>query len=385
MIGILSSSFSASNYCVDDYEFPINATSDFRVFLMADRGDCSFKQKTLIAEKKGFKAVVFIQDETHIFQDISTLIPADDGIGGEAHIPSVVISHYDGRRLRRAMKKNKDSESIIAELSWIIPMRANLRLDMWLNPASKRDIRMLTSLRPLMKTLYASSMNFRFMPHFNFFALSAGTAESLCLDEMSEFCSEGGRDVAKESLRVMCIRNWAFNDAAREAALLDYMVESHACSPDGYSPRCTEAKMKLLNIDMSEISKCMQDSTLSYFLLQLERASKAWSSHAVRINGFRYDGEYSADGVRLALCSAIKEELRPNFCRPVAPSAHENTWLITMVSAAVAVTLLVGYFVFRGLKQQLLEEIHSETKSEVRWAFTERNPLMIPQLAAAEP
>ena len=376
LLGNLYLPVSGSSHCEDDYEFPSNGTSDFHVFLFVDRGGCSFKRKVLVAERKGFNAVVFAQDETHMFQEISALIPADDGLGGEARIPSVVVSYLDGRRIRRAMRNSHDS--IIAELSWSVPRRATMRLDMWVSPASSRDNKMLTSLRPILNELYDSKTDFRFYPHFNFFSLT-GDGVPYCLDETNEFCAEGdpgvaGVDVAREQLRLMCMRSWAFNNTQRDRQFVDYMISSHECKSQGFAESCVNGKMKKSGIDISDVSRCANDSTLALFLLQLERASRAWSPHAIRINGYRYDGEYSSEGVRVALCSALSEEHKPGFCRPRQPEEQANP-LWTFALVAVVFASIVGLLLIRGMKQQLLDLMHTQVQSEVRWALTERKPL----------
>lgn len=380
LLGIFYEPSSVSDHCDDDYALPINATADFQAFLFVSRGGCSFKRKVLIAQSKGFHAVIFSQDETHIFQEISTLIPADDGVGGEVSIPSVVVSYLDGRRFRRLMRSQ---QSIIAELSWTVPRRANLRLDMWLTPGSRRDHKMMTSLRPVIAELYEPDTQFRLVPHFSFFSLAAGNGEQYCLDETGEFCAEGepglsGVDVAREQLRLMCIRNWAFNSTEREQRLFEYLISSDACNIESFSDSCVSTYLKKSGIDSSAVNSCMNDSTLAMFLLQLERASSAWSPHAIRINGYRYDGEYSSDGVQLAICSALSEDHKPQFCRSGVTRGDNKPSLVLIIGLiTVASTAIFGLFFTRGMKQQLLDLMRLQVQGEVRWAIAERKPLAL--------
>lgn len=66
-------------------------------FLIMNRGKCSFVTKVLHAEKMGAVGAIIVDSHSNFNWDSLSVIMADDGRGNLVHIPSMMISHKNGK------------------------------------------------------------------------------------------------------------------------------------------------------------------------------------------------------------------------------------------------------------------------------------------------
>ncbi|CAK9077819.1 unnamed protein product, partial [Durusdinium trenchii] len=65
---------------------------------------------------------------------LANIIVADDGYGDGIHIPSVLISKEDGRKLLAAVRQPQ--VQVVVELAWDLPTDHVVTMDMWMSSAS---------------------------------------------------------------------------------------------------------------------------------------------------------------------------------------------------------------------------------------------------------
>ena len=71
--------------------------------LLADRGDCSFIQKSALAEKSHAKMLIIMDNSD---EDLENIIISDDLSGHQLNIPVVVISRESGLALKELLKRD---------------------------------------------------------------------------------------------------------------------------------------------------------------------------------------------------------------------------------------------------------------------------------------
>jgi len=95
-------------YCCDT---PDNVEDIEGNVALIERGECSFKMKTIIAEKAGARAVI-ITDMTKIHEDYYIEM-VDDDTTDEAHIPAGFLMGKNGLIIRKTLEKLKRNYAII--------------------------------------------------------------------------------------------------------------------------------------------------------------------------------------------------------------------------------------------------------------------------------
>jgi len=401
---------SRSHCNVGDYEIPepIPVTSsgsrEEKVRLinivMVRRGGCSFVAKVRTAVSKGAHAVIIVDTEGSDRKpsDIRKIIMADDGYGSNITIPSILITDKEGQLLINAAKKAQ----VIIELAWDIPLNHVVIMDLWMSSASHESMRFLHDFAPKRKAL---NERVKFVPHYSVFELQAGGAQdhsNLCDEPSGRFCAEDpdgpgpvtGRIVLEENLRQLCIHELTKVqrtdlDAVGDTGNVDGVVEYAAkfwdyveqmlsqCplegndkdSVQGFGRACSETLMRKVGIDAGEVNRCMQ--TTREAKLNQELKNKAWSTRALRINGWKYRGPVDADLVMRAICAAFKKQ--PPACaslaEPVRPSVEglEETGGIStsgFIAALLVVAGVLGGIMFL-YKRSLTRHIHSALREEV--------------------
>jgi hypothetical protein len=363
------------------------------------RGKCSFTKKVNVAYSKGAHAVIIVdkQDSQYNSSTISSVIVADDGFGGDIHIPSILVAKEDGVKLIRAVRQ---SPAVIVELAWSAPTDHVVTVDVWMSSASGRSMRFMNDFAESRRALN-EVMNFR--PHYHVFSLPAQEARhsGLCFDDDGLFCAEDpdgvggvtGKDVLEEDVRQLCIHeNTAkpytsvFTERAGKAvhyaeeywAYIEQFLES--CPVDGKTPEkrfgrvCSEKLMKNVGLNTDVIDSCMIDSARDK--LKRERDEPAWSPSAVRVNGWRYDGMLEADLVTRAICSGFIQ--RPEECKKLL-SPRDPTKIYTgdrgdgvslgtffaVFLAALCIAMGAGFLYKRNLKQSMRTTLREEVMLEV--------------------
>jgi len=401
VLGQLSYGESKGNsWCTDeDYEVPGQPSlrgSNYKevklihIVMVRRGGHCSITSKVRVAYQKGAHAVVVVdkEDSELTASDMKNVIVKDDGTGDEIHIPSILVSKEDGRRLINAVKLSE----VIIELKWTIPTNHVVNAELWMSSASRES---LAFLRDFSSKRRALNKVLAFQPHYSIFSLDSkdyDTIRNLCIDEDGRYCTEDpdgpgpitGRDVVKENMRQLCIHDLYKKDQLDSGAVKfaeqywQYMERFiDRCPLDKFGQACSTKLMTEVGIDAGKVDDCVH--TTGTRRLGEELRHRAWSPRALRINGWRFSGMMSADLVTRAICSGFIEQpfecqelLKPRdpFKAYEPPKGSQGvtfgtfiTWIGVTVLLAVFLLLLYKRYLQKDMRATLREEVMLEVQS----------------------
>jgi len=392
------------DYTVPEPETTQRSGSDYKEvklinIIMVRRGKCSFTTKVRVAYQKGAHAVLIVdkEDSQLTSKDLRKIIVADDGFGDKIHIPSVLISKEDGRRLINAAKRSQ----VIVELAWDVPTNHVVSTDMWMSSASQASLKFLKEFSKNRRVLNEVMI---FIPHYAVFSMDGSDPavyNDLCSDETGQYCAEDpdgagpitGKMVLREDVRQLCIHEvykkhrTSYDLSKMDPAtmpVVEYAEEYWSyiekfldrCSLDGSGPQdkfgddCSEKLMSEVGIDVQKINTCM--ATTSTKKLKKEREYPAWSPRALRINGWRYSGILDPDLVTRAICSGFihqpkecKDMIRPrNPFKPYTGATAEGVSFSTLMGW-LGGTLLVAFSSLMLYKRYLKKEMRTTLREEV--------------------
>ncbi|EER19918.1 conserved hypothetical protein [Perkinsus marinus ATCC 50983] len=420
---------SKSNHCQNDYDVDgqefnskdekvgeaasVEGSNTPMNIVVVERGTCTFVSKVRVAEaKKNAAAVLILQSYEKRDQDITNVVPADDGYGSRVNVPTILLSWADSELLRGWLDRfNKDNSKatdvrmhkyVLVELSWNLPVQHVVVFDWWTSAGRQDSYKLFHDLAPFFREM-KGRINIR--PHYNVFSLDYKAYEDMCLSvDEHTYCSDDvesnsqltGRMVVNEDLRQLCIRELtaealsagdALGTFKHSDAYIDYKdiylrecpasmahdAWKNTADDRKFGDACAERVMKQLRIDVASIDKCMKDDVTKRSILNAQVQTKAWSPSAVRINGWRYAGDLDADPIRKAICSAFTDP-------PSACSKYEAPDIIYEggVTFGTVVLILLGIlaglgigmliykkFITRSLQAQLREEVMLEVKSQM--------------------
>jgi len=413
---VYGESTSGHEHCtVDDYSLPDqdqeaapeaalrgsseNAEARLINIVVVRRGKCSFTQKVKVAYQKGAHAVIVVdkEDSDLTSQDLQNVIVADDGYGGEIHIPSILISKQDGAALIEAVSKT----TVTVQLSWDIPQDHVVSMDLWMSSGSSDSLQFLKEFSEKRKTL---NEVMRFQPHYAVFSMASSDPavyQGLCSDTTGNFCAEDpdtagditGKDVLEEDVRQLCIHELTKKSRSTEsrskAPAVEYAEEywnyvkqfESACPLAGNSPHakfgteCSEKLMQKVGLDMDQVRKCVistQDEKL-----RKERDNSAWSPRALRINGWRYTGMMDSDLVTRAVCAGFTS--KPKECQDLIAPRNPFEVYAGSTQNGISISMFVGGLVSlavllcltllcyrRRLKVNIQHSIREEVMLEVQ-------------------
>jgi len=386
------------SFCTDeDYKIPTPSMrgSNYKevklinIIMVRRGGECSITEKVKVAYKKGAHAVVVVdkEDSQLTASDMPRVIVKDDGTGDEVHIPSILVSKEDGRRLIDTLKQSE----VVVELKWTIPTDRVVNAELWMSSASESSLKFLRDFSSKRRAL---NKVLAFQPHYSIFSIDShdyDTIRNLCLDTSGRFCTEDpdgsgpltGRDVVQENLRQLCIHDLYKKDQQDTGAVKfaeqywSYMESFWSrCAPPKFGQECSGELMTQVGIDPNIVSNCVVQTGTRR--LKEELRHRAWSPRALRINGWRFSGVMSADLVTRAICSGFIEQPREcqDLLKPrdpfVAYVPQENngvsfgtffTWLLVTVLLAFVLLLLYKRYLQRDMRTTLREEVMLEVQS----------------------
>jgi len=322
---------------------------------------------------------------------------ADDGYGGDIHIPSILISKQDGASLIEAVSQT----TVTVQLSWDVPQDHVVSMDLWMSSGSSDSLQFLKEFSEKRKTL---NEVMRFQPHYAVFSMPSSDPavyQGLCSDMSGNFCAEDpdssgditGKDVLAEDVRQLCIHELTKkNQTAGSRATLpavEYAEEywnyveqfEDACPLAGTHPHarfgteCSEKLMEKIGLDVDVVRKCVVSSQDEK--LRKERDNSAWSPRALRINGWRYTGMMDSDLVTRAVCAGFTT--KPKECQDlIAPrnpfmiysgSSQDRLSIKMFVSGLVCLAILLCLSLLcyrRRLKMNIHNSIREEVMLEVQ-------------------
>lgn len=380
--------------------------------VMVRRGNCSFTTKVRIAQdfKDAHAVIIIDREDSDLTSDsLANIIVADDGYGDGIHIPSVLISKEDGRKLLAAVRQPQ--VQVVVELAWDLPTDHVVTMDMWMSSASIESNKFLKDFAPKRRRLNEVMI---FNPHYAVFSMDPGKPEvysGVCLDNDPRFCAEDpdgagdvtGTDVLMEDVRQLCIHQ-KYKVAQRPMDLTpttglqglvsagtveyvakywDYMEKFLDRCPlsgtgsDRFGEDCSEKVMKEVGIDSKEIQKCVLHQKDS--LLQHELENPAWSPRAIRINGWRYSGMLEADLVARAVCSGFihvpiecntlfheRDVFKPYVVQQAGVSLGELLlWLLATIALGFVCMSLYKRYLKKEMRTTLREEVMLEVQAQM--------------------
>lgn len=371
--------------------------------VMVRRGSCSFTTKVKVAQQnKQAHAVIIVDKEDSNLKssDMPNIIVADDGYGGDIHIPSVLIPKAEGRKLIEAAKRDE----VVIELAWDLPTNHVVTVDMWMSSASELTHKFVKEFKPKRVVLNEVLV---FNPHYAVFSMDGNDPaiySGLCSDNTGRFCAEDpdgagqvtGREVLEENVRQLCIHertkvprqsNEIVTMAGAFGAKPEYSKEFwnyivrflDECPLEAKDPTkrfgetCSLKVMREVGIQTDPIVQCAL-TTKDEKLLH-ERDNPAWSPRALRINGWRYSGIMSAELVVQAVCSGFINQ--PRECKRLLDDQGTRDYFahqLRMVKKGVTfgemvtvllVTALLGFFLMILYKRYLRKEMQNSLREEV--------------------
>lgn len=385
--------------------------------VLVHRGVCSFVRKVQVAQDtKNAAAVIVIDYEASAeepFYDVRSVLMADDGLGYQVRVPSLLISYRDGTAMIDTLNKGQD---ILVELNWDIPDKTVVDVDLWMSPGFASSIKFLEAFAPFARTL-KDLITFR--PHYSVFPLLFDDAH-LCWDPTAQFCSTPpdwpgstatGKAVIEESLRQICLGETTKTSSLRSPSKgyseiwWNYieLAGSRCLKPDvslmedavAFDAGCSYDLMKEVGANVTVVKECFKDMGYSHLFFHM--LNQAWSPTALMINNARVFGSADAVSAAKAICTGFKT--RPSECATldkyfelqgaiVSPvhelmsrvaklkNDHEDTvsemrriYILSTVGAS-AVATLAAFMIYkciaaRKLKNELRYEVFEEVKSQL--------------------
>lgn len=387
-----------------------------RIFVVK-RSGCSFVRKVKVAEEEfnAHAVIVVDRDDSPLRSEtIQTIIMADDGFGANIRIPSILISKEDGNILietYRALQPSRNHDDILLELEWDVPSNDVVVMDMWMSSSSIVANDFLKEFKPIGESL---SMNLQFIPHYDIYDLDANDFNEFCytIGNTKRYCAEDpdmhgpitGAEVVEEDLRQICIwevtaeqqQKGETEDEKKSPDVFvpdapdvinvihskpywEYVTQLlDACPLYGYEKKdvmrfgqavCAEKLMGSLSIDVELVNDCMVH--LGTQLLDHQIQNVAWAPLAIRINGWRYAGNFEKDLVAKAICSGYN--VAPTECSNLEnPIYADSSWSWSRIlwyslgSAAFVILLVILYWkkcFHKYFRRALQEEVMLEVQS----------------------
>jgi len=369
-----------------------------RVFLV-QRGGCSFVTKVMVAQLKGAEAVIMVDhpESEYTSATINRIVVADDGHGHAVNIPSILIAKEDGGPLLRAARDPENS--VVVELAWFMPPDHVVLVDMWMSSGSVTQQRFMRDFAPKRAALKGAM---QFVPHYNVFSITAGGKdEQTCEQDPNgnSYCAEDpdgpgpvtGLEVLNENIRQLCIHELYTADQTAEVSnagrsqnrvqyakeYWDYVSRISKCAIDGVDPKhafgktCSHRIMRENGIDVDKVEECAaEDRYGKSGKLRTSRRNWAWSTRAVRINGWRYTGEVDADLITRAICSAFIT--LPDACKDLVEAGLQQPQVygsdgvtFSDVLTVLLITAPVGLIAACIYKRSLLNHMRLSLREEV--------------------
>lgn len=399
---------STSPMCEDDdYNFTPSVDGTKTIFIVR-RGQCTFVHKVRAAQRKGVDAVVVVDDvcgSEHNRQpcrdreDIQRIIMASDGTGEEIHIPSVLIAADQGEILFDAMKASLGGD-ILAMLLWDLPRTDFVAFDFWMSTGASDAMGFLAAARAPMEAL---GTKVQFVPHFFIFNTSSVISQAGCLaietdGKVSYYCDPqmSKQEVVKEDLRQLCI--WHTHKFVSGSVFIapkywQYISTFYEnCHPgstqtrETFTAQCAQDAMHSVGIDVSSVNWCMENyqppecranptvASCKENLVVREASHRAWSPHAVRINGWRYSGPLEPNAVARQICSAFLKW--PSECEDAVNDkvptvggggvSFLTVIILFLLLTSVMAVILIAYRqlmrknIYRSLREEVMLEVRAQ-------------------------
>lgn len=245
--------------------------------MLADRGGCSFVTKVRNMENIGAAVAIVIDNSSENIEDV---VMSDDGSGAGIHIPSMLISKRDGKKLidflKTATQEQLEQIQLLAEFT-LKNDDNRVEYDLWLSSSSDN---MLDFIQDFSKFDLKMKDQVLMTPHYSFWECQNCDEKFVfnnCLSS-GRYCAHdpvhdklSGREIIFEDLRQMCIYKMYYEE--NKKIWWDYMKVLHRLCYGNVNIECSDKAHKEIGIDASKTKECMVKS-FSQSLSQ----SKLWQS-----------------------------------------------------------------------------------------------------------
>jgi len=383
-----------------EYEFEGEHVED--ILVLPHGRHCSAVTKVRVAERKGVKAVILVEQTGMSEEKVQNTLDGGDGEGIDIQIPSILVSQKTGDELELTMQ----SRSVVVELAWDIPRSQIVTADFWRSSGSKEAVEFLTRFKDIAYVLHPY---LQFVPRYYIFDVPAGAnAGDLCADfapnTQTRHCAPDpdgpgpitGADVANEDVRQLCLWHTTATGGPNEAKyssqwwvyvtrLMDFcqMTAPDRVNRFGSSAcswRIMETVAGLNAETLSKVEDCVKNNQDKY--LEEQARQQAWSEEALRINGWRYQGALDPQIVLKAICSGFATPisecdglLAGPFTQTMFIAVHSltggfsTTSFVLMILGILILTVVNCYLYRRHLlkliKRQMREEVMLEVQSHM--------------------
>ena len=359
------------------------------VFLLVERGNCSFVTKVHYAKLMGAKLVIIMDDRVEHSENI---IMSDDFSYYNLDIPSIFIKKKDGLNLINYLKENKN-EAIELNVKFVTIKKEKVNYVFWVTTSNRNTFKLIRDFKPYHQKL---GNNVNFSVHYAIwkcYRCKPYTSENFPTNCISKgrYCSPDpdgngagtGRDIVMEDLRQICIYKHFQKD------WWDYMILfDENCFKPQVEKDCSKDMMKKINIDHNAIKKCVDDSFMNknynYLtddnsILKQEReiiernGVLFWPS--ISINNMPFRGNLESNGIFEAICTSFDKDHTPEVCYDILgiPRNNVNEFSsknIFLIIAIVIIILLIFFIILipiyrRIVKKEMSKEMNGQVNQMV--------------------
>ena len=396
-------------------DFPDAPTDpDTKSFALVRRGGCTFVSKVRLAQDHKMSGVVVV-DEPCSEQEksgnscrdadaVQRIIMADDGTGDDIHIPSILVPAAQGDALIAAVQAGGETTPVLTMMLWDLPRSDFVTFDFWMSSGAGDAMDFLASVKPVVDALQG---RVQFTPHFFIVDTYIQPFQSSCLPIQYEgrtkyYCDPlmSKQEVVREDLRQLCIWHKYKKPLENVIVAPEYWsyieVFFNKCHPsstktrDTFTESCSNSAIASLGLDRAAIDYCMTSykppscqkgdltnpaCSVDYNLVVEEARHRAWSPHAVRINGWRYSGPLDANAIARQICSGFlhwPDECDDAISDKVPTVGHGISFstlfaLLLLLAAAAAVAFLIyRQRMTKTLYTSLREEVMLEVRAQMQ-------------------
>lgn len=336
------------NFCSQgDYEIDSKMNRGEGPVLLLGRGECSFAEKTWIAQKKGAKAVIIYDSNGESnYEDIIMSEPDLVTMASSINIASYFLSYDEGRKLIESL-----SQSDTVNISAVFQKRSTVALDVYLSPSEGDMMEFLGSLGPLLAELEQVDLDFRFVTFTDGSRDECATNLPLpvktCFHQPDWSRELAGWQMLGESMRQSCM--WkASQRRDLDKQFLSYLSYfATDCLRSRSSEQlsgCSMSVSKKVGFAIQDFRRpfCDYSEALQLFVEDRYRGY----SH-IDINGKRYAGRLEAEALKQALCMA--SEVPGPACKAKNRVGKVGIF-VTIVATLASVLGVAAFFVYRRRK-----------------------------------
>lgn len=329
--------------------------------LMIERGDCHFVEKVRHAQEVSAVGVVIYNAEKEEDDAGALPIMADDGTGGDIHIPSLLIYHKDALKLMgmlHAAASSKPAKKVVVLLNWQAA-NSEHKVDVALWFSSRSSPTLHSFIETFTKIVRGFedgaeendmvTAHVQFTPYYDVFegstwgclgttapaetntsgadgGPSSSNCDKLCVyndkfctydPERDETIGLDGKDVLEEDVHQLCILQYAQQQKNNKTALFwEYVAAFNSkCSPLGattseFNDDCSQRVLASLNIPSAPIATCVRDQGVSLLRSQISAKHKfgVLTVPQLTVNNAPFHGPLScSEPIALATCAPLQQ------------------------------------------------------------------------------